>query len=105
MPTQSTDPDKAEALEADRKALSDALAIVKRTRLNRALWLRDQLAEKERKGESLGQDDAWLRKGVVVDAELGDAEQMLERLKPPREPWAPIYVPTADPTADLPDDD
>ena len=81
---------EAEALEADRKALSEALAIVKRTRLNRAAWLRNRLAEQERKGCRLGTGDNWLRNAVAFDAELGAAEQILERLKPPHEPWDPI---------------
>ena len=101
MPTQSMDPDKDEALKADRKALSGALKIIKRTRLYRAAVLRDQLAKLEREDSPLG-NTHWLRKAVVFDAELGAAEQILERLKPPSEPWAPIYDPTADP---LPDDD
>ena len=108
MPTQSMDPDKDEALEAEAEALSDALAIVKRTRLYRAAVLRDRLAKLERKDSPLGTTD-WFRKAVAFDAELGAAEQILERLKPPREPWDPtMYDPTADPTADptpnLPDD-
>ena len=75
------DPDKAEALKADRKALSDALAIVKRTRLNRAVSLRDRLAKLEREGLAMGIPDDQLCKEVAFDAALGDALQMLERLK------------------------